>query len=88
MIHSQRTAEFDIMISISHCRMPQFMSNVINKCECEILVCLQKYIEHVVGKHNFSWANHCTKIFVDKFSELALSIFFRILTHGYAFQKH
>ena len=30
MIHSQRTAEIDIMISISHCRRPQFMSNVIN----------------------------------------------------------
>ena len=38
MIHSQRTAEIDIMISISHCRRLQFMSNVINKCECEISV--------------------------------------------------
>ena len=74
MIHSQRTAEIDIMISICHCRRPQFMSNVINKCECEIYQCLQKYIKRVVGKRYFSWANLCTKMFVDKLSELALSI--------------
>ena len=89
MIHSQRTAEIDIMISISHCRrLHEFMSNVINKCECERSQCLQKYIKRVVGKRYFSWANHCTQIFVDKFSELALSIFFRILTHGYSFRKY